>query len=202
MEVLYPHCAGLDVHKETVVACVRHMRDGTVKREVRTFKTTTTRSARLVGVAGVGGLHACRDGGDRRLLEAGLAHPERRRFRAGAGERAHVKNVPGRKTDVNDADLAGRSAGAWPDPRRASCRTRRPRSCAACCAPASNWCASGPATSSGCRGRWRTPTSSSNSVVSDVIGRERARHDRGPDRRRDRSGQAGRARPSADQGLA
>src|SRR5262249_60915488 len=42
MEVLYPHCAGLDVHKDTVVACVRHMVDGTVKREVRTFKTTTT----------------------------------------------------------------------------------------------------------------------------------------------------------------
>jgi hypothetical protein len=30
------------VHKETVVACVRHMVDGTVKREVRTFDTTTT----------------------------------------------------------------------------------------------------------------------------------------------------------------
>ena len=42
MEVLYPHCAGLDVHKNTVVACVRHMVNGTVKREVRTFQTTTT----------------------------------------------------------------------------------------------------------------------------------------------------------------
>ena len=41
MEVLYPHCPGLDVHKETVVACVRHMVNGTVKREVRPFKTTT-----------------------------------------------------------------------------------------------------------------------------------------------------------------
>jgi transposase len=39
MEVLYPQCAGLDVHKETVVACVRRMAGGTVKREVRTFKT-------------------------------------------------------------------------------------------------------------------------------------------------------------------
>ena len=37
MEVLYPHCAGLDVHKETVVACMRHMVGGTVKREVRTL---------------------------------------------------------------------------------------------------------------------------------------------------------------------
>ena len=41
MEVLYPHCAGLDVHKETVEACVRHMVNGTVTREVRTFGTTT-----------------------------------------------------------------------------------------------------------------------------------------------------------------
>ena len=42
MEVLHPRCAGLDVHKDTVVACVRHMTNRTVKREVRTFKTTTT----------------------------------------------------------------------------------------------------------------------------------------------------------------
>ncbi len=41
MEVLYAHCAGLDVHKDTVVACIRHMHEATVKREVRTFKTMT-----------------------------------------------------------------------------------------------------------------------------------------------------------------
>ena len=41
MEVLYPRCAGLDVHKDTVVACLRTMVDGTARREVRTFKTTT-----------------------------------------------------------------------------------------------------------------------------------------------------------------
>src|SRR6266576_3594882 len=41
MQVLYPHCAGLDVHKDSLTACVRHMVDGTVKREVRTFDTTT-----------------------------------------------------------------------------------------------------------------------------------------------------------------
>jgi hypothetical protein len=29
---------------------------------------------------------------------------------------AHVKNVPGRKTDVNDADVAGRTVGARSDP--------------------------------------------------------------------------------------
>jgi len=41
MEVLHPHCAGLDVHNDTVVACVRHTVEGKVEREVRSFKTTT-----------------------------------------------------------------------------------------------------------------------------------------------------------------
>ena len=41
MEVLHPRCAGLDVHKETVVACVRIVSGGEVSRAVRTFETTT-----------------------------------------------------------------------------------------------------------------------------------------------------------------
>ena len=41
-EVMYPRCAGLDVHKETVVvACVRIVEGGDVSRSVRTFATTT-----------------------------------------------------------------------------------------------------------------------------------------------------------------
>ena len=40
MEVLYPRCAGLDVHKDTVVACVRCVSKPLVQ-EVRTFGTTT-----------------------------------------------------------------------------------------------------------------------------------------------------------------
>jgi hypothetical protein len=40
MEVLYPRCAGLDVNKDTVVACVRCVTEPT-HREVRTFRTTT-----------------------------------------------------------------------------------------------------------------------------------------------------------------
>jgi transposase len=41
MEVLHPRCAGLDVHRETVVACVRIVSGGEVSRAVRTFETTT-----------------------------------------------------------------------------------------------------------------------------------------------------------------
>ena len=103
MEVLYPHCAGLDVHKDTVVACVRHTANGTVRREVRTFKTTTKELLALsewlsgegctdivmeaTGVYWKPVWHILSDG-DFTLLLANAAH---------------VKNVPGRKTDVNDA---------------------------------------------------------------------------------------------------
>ena len=41
MDVLYPRCAGLDVHKDTVVAAVRIAADGPANTEVRTFDTTT-----------------------------------------------------------------------------------------------------------------------------------------------------------------
>ena len=103
MEVLYAHCAGLDVHKDTVVACVRHMVNGTVKREVRTFKTTTKELLALSEwLAAEGCTHIAMEAtgvywkpvwhilsdGDFALVLANAAH---------------VKNVPGRKTDVNDA---------------------------------------------------------------------------------------------------
>lgn len=103
MEVLYPHCAGLDVHKDTVVVCVRHMSDGVVRREVRSFKTTTAELLALSEwLASEGCTHVVMEAtgvywkpvwhilsdGDVALTLANAAH---------------VKNVPGRKTDVNDA---------------------------------------------------------------------------------------------------
>src|ERR1700716_2919972 len=41
MEVMYERVAGLDVHKATVVACVRLGTDRKITRECRTFDTTT-----------------------------------------------------------------------------------------------------------------------------------------------------------------
>jgi transposase len=41
MDVIHERVAGLDVHKETIVACVRIMAGGKVTRECRTFDTTT-----------------------------------------------------------------------------------------------------------------------------------------------------------------
>ena len=43
MQVLYPCCCGLDIHKKFVVACVlRTAPDGSVQKETRTFSTMTT----------------------------------------------------------------------------------------------------------------------------------------------------------------
>lgn len=103
MDVLYANCAGLDIHKDTVVACSRRMIDGKVMREVRTFKTTTGELLALSEWLGsLGATHIVMEAtgvywkpvwnilsdGDFALILANAAH---------------VKNVPGRKTDVNDA---------------------------------------------------------------------------------------------------
>jgi transposase len=103
MEVLYADCAGLDVHKDSVVACARHTIDGDVSREVRTFKTTTADLMALSAwLSAQGCMHI--------VMEATgvywkpvwhiLSDGE---FELVLANAAHVKNVPGRKTDVNDA---------------------------------------------------------------------------------------------------
>lgn len=104
MEILYPRCCGLDVHKETVVACLRLAIAGKVMKEVRTFSTTTTDLMNLsgwlaenkcaqiameaTGVYWKPVWHILSDG-DFELVLANAAQ---------------VKNLPGRKTDVKDAD--------------------------------------------------------------------------------------------------
>src|SRR5690348_16354001 len=104
MEVLYPRGAGLDVHKETVVARVRLAVGGReVAREVRTFATTT---AGLLELAEWLAENGC----TRVAMEAtGVYWRPIWHILAEGGfalvlaNAAQVKNVPGRKTDVNDA---------------------------------------------------------------------------------------------------
>src|SRR2546421_12504826 len=47
MDILYMRCAGLDIHRDTIVACVRLAKAGGVVRLVETFATTTTELERL-----------------------------------------------------------------------------------------------------------------------------------------------------------
>ena len=104
MEVLHPRCCGLDVHKETVVACLRLVIDGKTVKEVRTFSTTT---AHLIALSAWFAENKC----THIAMEATgvywkpvwhiLADGE---FELVLANAAHIKNVPGRKTDVKDAD--------------------------------------------------------------------------------------------------
>ena len=60
METLHPCCAGLDVHKDTIVACVRRVSPGgQVRKQVRTFGTMTVQLLELVDwLVGEGVTHA------------------------------------------------------------------------------------------------------------------------------------------------
>jgi transposase len=103
MEVLHAHCAGLDVHKDSVVACVRHMADSKVTTVVKTFKTTTQELMALSDwLSTEGATHIAMEatGVYWKPVWHILSDGE---FELVLANAAHVKNVPGRKTDVNDA---------------------------------------------------------------------------------------------------
>jgi transposase len=103
MEILHRRCAGLDVHKDTVVACARLVSErGAVRQEIETFSTMTQ------------GLCALSDWLAERcvthvVMEATgvywkpVWHVLEEAFALTLANAAHVRNVPGRKTDVNDA---------------------------------------------------------------------------------------------------
>lgn len=102
MEVLYPRCAGIDVHKEVVVACARAAVDGKVTQDVRSFATTTSALFELSAWLEE---HQC----THVVMEATgvywkpVWHVLEGSFELVLANAQHVRNVPGRKSDVNDA---------------------------------------------------------------------------------------------------
>src|SRR5271165_6545499 len=104
MQAIIERCCGLDVHQETVVACLLVGAPGAqATKEVRTFRTVTR------------DLEALRDW----LLAAGVTHVGMEstgvywrpvyavlegHFDLIVGNARHIRNVPGRKTDVKDAE--------------------------------------------------------------------------------------------------
>jgi transposase len=101
MELLYPRCAGLDVHKDSVVACIRCVSEP-VHREVRTFGTTTKELSELNEWLSQHGVKQV-------AMEATgvywkpVWHMLEQDFELILANAQHIRNVPGRKTDVNDA---------------------------------------------------------------------------------------------------
>lgn len=105
MQTLVEHGCGLDVHQATVVACLLWVRsDGRVQKQLRTFGTTTRELVQLrawlvaegcthVAMESTGvywkPVYAVLEGGELEILVANAQQ---------------VKKVPGRKTDVKDAE--------------------------------------------------------------------------------------------------
>lgn len=104
METIHTSCAGLDVHKSTVMACVRRQRGPRrVEQQTRNFGTTTAALLELADwLAEEGVTHVAMESTGVywkpiwNLLE-GL-------FEMLLVNAQHIKQVPGRKTDVKDAE--------------------------------------------------------------------------------------------------
>ena len=107
MDMLYRCCCGLDVHKETVAACVRRVdASGRVTQEVRTFGTTTGALLKLRDWLVSQGVEAAA------MESTGVFWKPIWNILEGAVKvilvnARHIKNVPGRKTDVKDCQWIG-----------------------------------------------------------------------------------------------
>jgi transposase len=109
MSTMHAFCCGLDVHKETVVACVRRVEPGgRISHEVRTFATTTRGllelgdwlSSTAVTAVAMESTGVYWKPVWNLLEERANIHGEL--IRLMLVNARHVKNVPGRKTDVKD----------------------------------------------------------------------------------------------------
>ncbi len=105
MRVVYERCVGLDVHKKTVVACVLIAdEDGGVRKQVRTYSTMTDELLALSDwLEGLGVTHIA-------MESTGVYWRPVYNLLEGDGRTVilvnaqHIKAVPGRKTDVKDAE--------------------------------------------------------------------------------------------------
>jgi transposase len=101
MEVIHARTGGLDAHRETVVARVRLVFDGKITREVSTFETTTSGLLLLLAwLTEMGCTHVAMEAIGWKAVWNILSDSD---FELVLANAAHIKNVPGRKTDVSDA---------------------------------------------------------------------------------------------------
>jgi transposase len=102
--IYFGRCAGLDVHKKTVVACIRSVDpEGNEHKETRTFGTMTPDLLKLADWLAAEGVK-------RAAMESTgvywkpIWHILEGRFDLMLVNARHMKNVPGHKTDVKDAE--------------------------------------------------------------------------------------------------
>jgi transposase len=103
MEVLHARCCGIDVHKESLVACLRQQEGRRKHAEVQSFGTTTAEILRLhAWLSAAACTHVAMESTGVywqpvfNLLEGS--------FGVVLANAHHIKAVPGRKTDVKDCE--------------------------------------------------------------------------------------------------
>jgi transposase len=103
MKIVIDRCAGLDVHKDSIVACVRCIEaDGALAEETRNYGTTTAALLALLDwltARGVGRAAMESTG----VYWKPVFHILEGHLEVMLVNAQHIKNVPGRKTDVKDA---------------------------------------------------------------------------------------------------
>lgn len=104
METILERCCGLDVHQATVVACALVGAPGQrTKRSVRTFRTVTRELiAMREWLAELGVTHVAMESTG--IYWVPVFHVLEGHVEVVVGNAQHIKNVPGRKTDVNDSE--------------------------------------------------------------------------------------------------
>jgi transposase len=104
VDLHHERCAGLDVHKKTVVACVRRVGpDGAVEMTTRTFATMTADLLELADwLADAGVRHAAMESTG--VYWKPIWHLLEGRLELTLVNPRHMRQVPGRKTDVKDAE--------------------------------------------------------------------------------------------------
>jgi len=107
MEVLFKYCAGLDVHKKLIVACVLLSSPEGVQRQIKKFATTMADLEALAAwLTGLGVTHVAMESTGvywKPVFNVLAAH-----FDVWIVNARDMKAVPGRKTDVCDAEWLGK----------------------------------------------------------------------------------------------
>jgi transposase len=102
MEVLYPRCAGLDVHAWTVAACLRLASGPDVTYQHRTFPTTTRGLLELADwLSAAHCTHAAMEATG--VYWKPVWHVLEGPVTLVLANAMHIKHVPGRKSDISDA---------------------------------------------------------------------------------------------------
>jgi len=102
MEVLYEKCAGLDVHKDEIVACIRLGWGRDVRRELRRFGATTSLLLELSQwLTEQGCTHVVMEATG--VYWRPVWHVLDGNFELVLANARDVRNLPGRKSDMNDA---------------------------------------------------------------------------------------------------